>query len=92
MAIVGEHAIIGSVGARSGRSGRRTKSGKEVRMFVMDEAMRAKLDRILGATEPVKVDGRKTRTWTKAQKRAIAKRLAAGRARAKAEREAAMTK
>ena len=49
-------------------------------MFVMTSDMRAKLDRIYGA-EPktVKVDGRKTRTWTKAQRKAIGQRLAAGR-------------
>jgi len=59
-------------------------------MFVMTEDMRTKLDRIFGA-EPtaVKVDGRKTRTWTKAQKRAIAKRLAAGRKAAAAKRSVA---
>ena len=48
-------------------------------MFVMTSDMRAKLDRIYGTADVVKVDGRKTRTWTKAQRKAIGQRLAAGR-------------
>lgn len=54
--------------------------------FVMTADMRTKLDKIFGATKTAKatkatkIDGRTTRTWTKAQKRTIAKRLAAGKA------------
>jgi len=55
----------------------------EVTGFVMTADMRTKLDKIFGSAKvekTAKVDGRTTRTWTKAQKRAIAKRLAAGKA------------
>jgi len=44
-------------------------------MVVVSEAMKAKIQ-----PEP-KIDGRKTRTWTKAQRKAIAKRLAEGKAK-----------
>ena len=70
---------IGSERRRGGRSQRMTERAKEVSVFVMTSDMRAKLDRIYGTADVVKVDGRKTRTWTKAQRKAIGQRLAAGR-------------